>query len=241
VTGSEGQTWITGVPQDSPEPIAVAADPAAPVISRSVPLYDTDRIWTLPNLLSFVRLAGAPVVLWLIIGPQADGLAVLVLALGGFTDWLDGHLARAWHQTSRIGQMLDPIADRLYILAVLLGLALRGIIPWWLVAIVIGRDVVIACLVPILKTRGFSSLPVHFLGKAATFSLLYAFPLVLLGYGEKGWLELAWVLGWAFAIWGTALYWYAGGLYIAQTVRLVRAMPPVDRPSHRHSHRGVTG
>ena len=241
MTGSEGQTWITGVPQDSPEPIAVAADPAAPVISRSVPLYDTDRIWTLPNLLSFVRLAGAPVVLWLIIGPQADGLAVLVLALGGFTDWLDGHLARAWHQTSRIGQMLDPIADRLYILAVLLGLALRGIIPWWLVAIVLGRDVVIACLVPILKTRGFSSLPVHFLGKAATFSLLYAFPLVLLGYGEKGWLELAWVLGWAFAIWGTALYWYAGGLYIAQTVRLVRAMPPVDRPSHRHSHRGVTG
>ena len=241
MTGSEGQTWITGVPQDSPEPIAVAADPAAPVISRSVPLYDTDRVWTLPNLLSFLRLAGAPVVLWLIIGPQADGLAVLVLALGGFTDWLDGHLARAWHQTSRIGQMLDPIADRLYILAVLLGLALRGIIPWWLVAIVIGRDVVIACLVPILKTRGFSSLPVHFLGKAATFSLLYAFPLVLLGYGEEGWLELAWVLGWAFAIWGTALYWYAGGLYIAQTVRLVRAMPPVDRPSHRHSHRGLTG
>ena len=241
MTGSEGQTWITGVPQDSPEPIAVAADPAAPVISRSVPLYDTDRIWTLPNLLSFLRLAGAPVVLWLIIGPQADGLAVLVLALGGLTDWLDGHLARAWHQTSRIGQMLDPIADRLYILAVLLGLALRGIIPWWLVAIVIGRDVVIACLVPILKTRGFSSLPVHFLGKAATFSLLYAFPLVLLGYGEEGWLELAWVLGWAFAIWGTALYWYAGGLYIAQTVRLVRAMLPVDRPSHRHSHRGLTG
>ena len=241
MTGSEGQTWITGVPQDSPEPIAVAADPAAPVISRSVPLYDTDRIWTLPNLLSFVRLAGAPVVLWLIIGPQADGLAVLVLALGGFTDWLDGHLARAWHQTSRIGQMLDPIADRLYILAVLLGLALRGIIPWWLVAIVIGRDVVITCLVPILKTRGFSSLPVHFLGKAATFSLLYAFPLVLLGYGAEGWLELAWVLGWAFAIWGTALYWYAGGLYIAQTVRLVRAMPPVDRPSHRPNHRGVTG
>ena len=241
MTGSEGQTWITGVPQDSPEPIAVAADPAASVVFRSVPLYDTDRVWTLPNLLSFLRLDGAPIVLWLIIAPQADGLAVLVLALGGFTDWLDGHLARAWHQTSRIGQMLDPIADRLYILAVLLGLALRGIIPWWLVAIVIGRDVVIASLVPILKTRGFSSLPVHFLGKAATFSLLYAFPLVLLGYGEKGWLQLASVLGWAFAIWGTALYWYAGGLYIAQTVRLVRAMPPVDRPSNRHSHRGVAG
>jgi cardiolipin synthase (CMP-forming) len=146
-------------------------------------------------------------------------------------------LARAWHQTSRMGQMLDPIADRLYILAVLLGLALRGIIPWWLVAIVVGRDAVIACLVPILKTRGFSSLPVHFLGKAATFNLLYAFPLVLLGYGEEGWLQLAWVLGWAFAIWGTALYWYAGALYVAQTIQLVRTVPPLDR----HNRRGVTG
>jgi cardiolipin synthase (CMP-forming) len=195
--------------------------------TQGVPLYDTDRVWTLPNLLSFLRLAGAPVVLWLIVGPKADGLAVLVLALGGFTDWLDGYLARAWHQTSRIGQMLDPIADRLYILAVLLGLALREIVPWWLVVVVVGRDVFVVVLIPVLKTRGYSSLPVHFLGKAATFSLLYAFPLVLLGSGEDGWLQLAWVLGWAFAIWGTALYWYAGGLYVAQTVRLLRSTPPI--------------
>src|SRR5215211_378265 len=206
------------------------------MLTQGGPPYDTDRVWTLPNLLSFLRLAGAPVVLWLIIGPQADGLAVLVLALGGFTDWLDGYLARAWHQTSRIGQMLDPIADRLYILAVLLGLALRGIIPWWLVALVVGRDVVIAFLVPILKTRGFSSLPVHFLGKAATFSLLYAFPLVLLGSGEQGWLQLAWVLGWAFAIWGTALYWYAGGIYALQIIRFLRSTPPI----HDHSRPGVS-
>ncbi|HET9301298.1 MAG TPA: CDP-alcohol phosphatidyltransferase family protein [Propionibacteriaceae bacterium] len=203
----------------------MSATPAS--VTQAVPLYDTDRVWTLPNLLSFLRLAGAPVVLWLIIGPQADGLAVLVLALGGFTDWLDGYLARAWHQTSRIGQMLDPIADRLYILAVLLGLALREIVPWWLVVLVAGRDVFVVVLVPVLKTRGYSSLPVHFLGKAATFSLLYAFPLVLLGSGEEGWLQLAWVLGWAFAIWGTALYWYAGGLYVAQTVRLLRSTPPI--------------
>lgn len=203
----------------------LSATPAS--ATPAVPLYDTDRVWTLPNLLSFLRLAGAPVVLWLIVGPKADGLAVLVLALGGFTDWLDGYLARAWHQTSRIGQMLDPIADRLYILAVLLGLALREIVPWWLVVIVVGRDVFVVVLVPVLKTRGYSSLPVHFLGKAATFSLLYAFPLVLLGSGEDGWLQLAWVLGWAFAIWGTALYWYAGGLYVAQTVRLLRSTPPI--------------
>jgi cardiolipin synthase (CMP-forming) len=230
VNGSERRISGADVSHNPEKPPAtttaeLSATPAS--ATPAVPLYDTDRVWTLPNLLSFLRLAGAPVVLWLIVGPKADGLAVLVLALGGFTDWLDGYLARAWHQTSRIGQMLDPIADRLYILAVLLGLALREIVPWWLVVIVVGRDVFVVVLVPVLKTRGYSSLPVHFLGKAATFSLLYAFPLVLLGSGEDGWLQLAWVLGWAFAIWGTALYWYAGGLYVAQTVRLLRSAPPI--------------
>jgi cardiolipin synthase (CMP-forming) len=200
---------------------------------NGVALYETDRVWTLPNVLSFLRLAGVPLVLWLILGPQADGLAVLVLALGGLTDWLDGYLARAWHQTSRIGQMLDPIADRLYILAVLIGLALREIVPWWLAVIIVGRDVFVVVLVPILKTRGYSSLPVHFVGKVATFCLLYAFPLVLLGSGEQGWLQLAWVLGWAFAIWGTVLYWYAGGLYVAQTVNLLRTMPPINNRRRR--------
>ena len=230
MTESERPVSGAGVshnPENPPTTATAELSAARVTAARPVPLYDTDRAWTLPNMLSFLRLAGAPLVLWLIVGPQADGLAVLVLALGGFTDWLDGHLARAWHQTSRIGQMLDPIADRLYILAVLFGLALRGIVPWWLVVIVVGRDVVIALLIPVLKTRGYSSLPVHFLGKAATFSLLYAFPLVLLGSGEEGWLQLAWVLGWAFAIWGTALYWYAGGLYVAQTVLLLRSTPPI--------------
>ena len=236
MTGSERPTSIAGVPQSPETPPFATATGLSTASQRGEP-YDTDRVWTFPNVLSMLRLAGVPLVLWLILGPQADGLAVLVLALGGLTDWLDGHLARAWHQTSRLGQMLDPIADRLYILAVLIGLALREIVPWWLVVIVVGRDVFVPLLVPVLKTRGYSSLPVHFLGKAATFSLLYAFPLVLLGYGEQGWLQLAWVLGWAFAIWGTALYWYAGGLYVAQTVNLLRTMPPID---HRRRP-GVTG
>jgi cardiolipin synthase (CMP-forming) len=230
VNGSERRISGADVSQGADKPpttttAEVSTTPAKP--TQIAPPYDTDRVWTLPNVLSFLRLAGAPLVLWLIVGPQADGLAVLVLALGGFTDWLDGYLARAWHQTSRIGQMLDPIADRLYILAVLVGLALREIVPWWLVVIVVGRDVFIPLLVPVLKTRGYSSLPVHFVGKVATFSLLYAFPLVLLGSGLEGWRQLAWVLGWAFAIWGTVLYWYAGGLYVVQTIRLLRSTPPI--------------
>jgi cardiolipin synthase (CMP-forming) len=236
VRGSERPISDAGAPQD-PEASPMTGSLGLPSLApKRVALYDTDRVWTLPNVLSFLRLAGVPLVLWLILGPQADGLAVLVLALGGFTDWLDGYLARAWHQTSRIGQMLDPIADRLYILAVLIGLALREIVPWWLAVIIVGRDVFVVVLVPILKTRGYSSLPVHFVGKVATFCLLYAFPLVLLGSGQQGWLQVAWVLGWAFAIWGTALYWYAGGIYALQIIRFLRSTPPI----HDHSRPGVT-
>jgi cardiolipin synthase (CMP-forming) len=236
VRGSERPISDAGAPQD-PEASPMTGSLGLPSLApKGVALYDTDRVWTLPNVLSFLRLAGVPLVLWLILGPEADGLAVLVLALGGFTDWLDGYLARAWHQTSRIGQMLDPIADRLYILAVLIGLALREIVPWWLAVIIVGRDVFVVVLVPILKTRGYSSLPVHFVGKVATFCLLYAFPLVLLGSGQQGWLQVAWVLGWAFAIWGTALYWYAGGIYALQIIRFLRSTPPI----HDHSRPSVT-
>ena len=194
--------------------------------------YDVDRVWTVPNALSFLRLLGVPLVVWLILGPQADAAAVVVLVLAGLTDWLDGHLARRWNQRSRIGQLLDPVADRLYILAIIGSLAIRGIIPWWLVIVLAARDVMIALLVPILHTRGYSTLPVHFLGKAATFSLLYAFPLVLLGAGDGTPALLARVVGWAFALWGTGLYWWAGILYVRQTADLLRSTPPVAK-EHR--------
>jgi cardiolipin synthase len=204
-------------------------DSSSGVATPQVPVYDTDRTWTLPNILSMLRLLGVPLFLWLVLGPRADGLAVLVLVVAGFTDWLDGTLARAWHQRSRLGQMLDPVADRFYILATLVGLAIREIIPWWLVVILVARDCMIALLVPVLKTRGYSSLPVHFLGKAATFSLLYAFPLVLLGAGGSELALVARVIGWAFALWGTGLYWWAGWLYLAQTVKLVSNTPRLEK------------
>jgi cardiolipin synthase len=183
---------------------------------------DDARVWTVPNALSFLRLLGVPLFLWLVLGPQADGWALAVLAASGVTDYLDGYLARRLHQTSRLGQVLDPVADRLYILAVVIGLALRDIVPWWFAVILPLRDLLLWGLVPILRTRGYSALPVHFLGKAATFNLLYAFPLLLLGDGSGAAATLAKVFGWAFAGWGIGLYWWAGVLYAYQVYKLVR-------------------
>ena len=179
------------------------------------------RILTVPNALSLIRLLGVPLFLWLILGPHADGWALVVLMVSGFTDWLDGYLARSWGQVSRLGQLLDPAVDRLYILAAIVGLTLRDIIPLWFALLLVARDVVLAFSLPVLQRYGYGPLPVHFLGKAATFCLLYAFPLLLLGDGTSPVADVSFVFGWAFAIWGTALYWWAGLLYLAQVRRLV--------------------
>lgn len=188
-----------------------------------------DRIATIPNALSFIRLLLVPLFLWLVLGPQQDEWAFAVLMFSGATDYLDGKLARSLDQISKIGAILDPVADRLFILAVVIGLGLRDIIPWWLAIILPLRDVFLFGLVPFLRTRGYSSLPVHFLGKAATASLLYAFPLLLLGDAESTVADLATVFGWAFTIWGVGLYWWGGVLYAFQVKRLMASTPRVAR------------
>jgi cardiolipin synthase (CMP-forming) len=192
------------------------------------------QVLTLPNILTIIRLAGVPLFLWLLLVPQADGWAALVLVASGITDYLDGYLARRLGQISKVGAILDPVADRLYILSTVLGLAWRDIIPWWLAVLLPARDVLLWGLVPFLRTRGYSALPVHFLGKAATANLLYAFPLLLLGHGTGALALLARVFGWAFAMWGTGLYWWAGLLYAWQVRRLMadhdRRAPALDGP-----------
>jgi cardiolipin synthase len=175
----------------------------------------TDRVVTLPNALSALRLVLVPVFFWLVL-TRRDGWALAVLMISGFTDYLDGVLARRFNQVSRLGQLLDPAADRLYILATLVGLAWRDVVPWWLLAVIVGRDVLLAFTIPALARYGYGPLPVHFLGKAATFCLLYAFPLLLLAQIGGPVAEAARALGWAFAWWGTGLYWWAGWLYLRQ-------------------------
>ncbi|MBV9094514.1 MAG: CDP-alcohol phosphatidyltransferase family protein [Streptosporangiaceae bacterium] len=192
----------------------------------------SDRVLTIPNAISAARLAGVPVFLWLVLGPRtaaADAWAVALLIAAGLSDWLDGKVARALNQSSRLGQVLDPAADRLYIAATVVALAVRAIIPWWLVAVLAARELAVAVALAVLRRRaGYGTLQVSLVGKAATLCLLYAFPLLFLG-DHPGWGgTLARVLGWAFATWGTVLYWWAATLYIAQVRMLTsgaRASP----------------
>ena len=184
------------------------------------------RVFTIPNLISLVRLAGVPVFLWLVLGVRSqtgDWWAVGLLLLAGASDWLDGKIARALNQQSNLGEMLDPAADRLYIVSTIIALAVRGIIGWWLVALLAARELTLAIDLLFLRRAGYGPLKVSFVGKAATLSLLYAFPLLFLGSHPSSYASVAQVFGWAFALWGTALYWWAAALYLVQTRRLLAA------------------
>jgi cardiolipin synthase (CMP-forming) len=179
------------------------------------------EVLNIPNVLSFLRIALVPVFLWLLLEEMFVS-AITVLAIAGLTDFLDGYLARKLNQTTKLGKMLDPVADRLYIFATLLALSATGYVPWWLAGLVILRDLLMLISLPVLASVGHRSLPVHYLGKASTFALLYAFPLLLMG---KIFTEAALIitpLAWAFALWGVALYWWSGFVYLWQLVLLIR-------------------
>ncbi len=185
------------------------------------------QIFTVPNLLSFARLILVPVFLVLVITGE-DLLALVVLIISSATDFLDGLLARSLNQVTRLGQLLDPAADRLFIFAALIGLAVRGVVPWWLAAIVIGRDVVLLVAGIVLANFGFGPLPVHHLGKIATFCLLYALPILMVGQAFEVAAPISAPIGWAFAIWGAFLYWWAGVIYIVETARVVKIPRPEE-------------
>ncbi len=198
-------------------------EPPVPAASEALREVLADRILTVPNALSFARLLGVPVFLWLLLGPEWDVAAIVVLALAGISDYLDGKLARWLNQASRLGALLDPLADRLYIVSTLVAFVLREVIPLWVAALIIGRDLVLALCLPILRHYSYPPLSVHYLGKAATFNLLYAFPLLLLADGDGQVAEVAAPIAYAFTIWGVALYLWAGGLYLVQVAQLIAA------------------
>jgi cardiolipin synthase (CMP-forming) len=183
-----------------------------------------NRIWTIPNLISFARLLGVPLFLYLFLVADEVLWAVGVLAIGGTSDWIDGFLARRLGQVSRLGELLDPAADRLYILATLLAFTVREVVPWQFTVALLARDLVLLLTLPVLRHFGYGPPPVHYVGKTATFILLFAFPVLLWAWGTDPGLghDLLYATGWGLAWWGLVLYWLAGVFYLLQFVQVLR-------------------
>jgi CDP-diacylglycerol--glycerol-3-phosphate 3-phosphatidyltransferase len=188
-----------------------------------------DRVLTVPNVLSIARLVLIGVFVYLLLAADGYGWAVVVLVICGASDWADGKIARVMNQSSRLGELLDPAVDRLFMLVIPVAFVLAGIVPWWVVAILIGRDVVLAAMLPILRGRGLSALPVTYIGKAATFALMSAFVWILLGQWDALWSRVIGALGWGLLVWGIGLYLWSLVLYIIQLVMVVREVPKVAR------------
>lgn len=212
------------VPADRPPAVPAASAPPA----AAIPSGAERRIWTVPNLISFARLLGVPLFLWLLLVPEADVAALVVLAVGGTSDWIDGYVARRLGQVSRLGELLDPAADRLYILATLLAFTVREVVPWQFTAALLAREAVMAVCLLVLRRRGHGPPPVHYVGKTATFLLLAAFPTLLLAHAVPATRDVAGALGWGLGWWGLALYWVAAALYLAQAAALLRAPAPAS-------------
>jgi cardiolipin synthase (CMP-forming) len=185
-----------------------------------------DRVLTVPNALSVLRLVLVPVFLYLLLVIDARGWAVGVLMFSGFSDWADGKIARlVANQSSRLGELLDPAVDRIYMVTVPVALAIYGAVPWWIVLTLLGRDVVLAATLPVLRSRGLTALPVTYIGKAATFALMSGFPLILLGQWDALWSRVVLACGWAFLIWGVVMYLWSAVLYLIQVAMVVRQLP----------------
>lgn len=187
------------------------------------------RVWTIPNILSVVRLLLVPVFLYLLLVRHAYGPATAILMFSGVSDWADGKIARlVANQSSRLGELLDPLVDRIYMVTVPVGLALAGVVPWWLVAVLLGRDALLAATLPVLRARGLPALPVTYIGKAATFALMSGFPLILLGQWDALWSRVIGACGWGFVIWGTGMYLWSAVLYLIGVRLVVRELPKVS-------------
>jgi cardiolipin synthase len=191
------------------------------------PARERDRVLTVPNALSIVRLVLLPVFLYVLLVAHADAWAVGILMFTGASDWADGKIARLANQSSRLGELLDPLVDRIYMLTIPIAFGLAGFVPWWVVTVLIGRDVLLAFTLPALRSRGLTALPVTYIGKAATFCLMSGFPLILLGQFNGLWSRVVLAIGWGFLGWGLAAYLWSFALYVIQFAMVLRQMPKV--------------
>jgi cardiolipin synthase len=170
------------------------------------------RLWTVPNVLSLLRLASVPVFVWLFVTDR-ENAAVVLYAAGAWTDFFDGLIARRFNQVSELGKLLDPLADRILILALAVALVAREVLPLWLAVTVVGRDLLILSVFPFLERRKVPRIAVNFTGKTATASLLAG--LTLLAYSETTFPGAEWSepVGTGFTVLGAVLYWAAAVMY----------------------------
>ncbi|MEE0654265.1 CDP-alcohol phosphatidyltransferase family protein [uncultured Bifidobacterium sp.] len=183
-----------------------------------------DMVFTIPNLISALRIVSIPVIAWFIAHHDMVW-ALVILAVSSASDGLDGIIARNFNQVSKLGQILDPIADRLLIICSILALAVCGVVPWWMLALVALRDVVMGILTLVLAQHGYGPLPVHFVGKTGTAILLISIIGLMVADIRRSFIVLD-VLHYgaiACAIWGIGLYWLAGIIYLRQGIGLIRA------------------
>ena len=174
-----------------------------------------DRILTIPNVVTVVRLGCVPLFLWLLFGKDDRSAAAYLLAALGATDWVDGYVARHFDQVSTIGKVLDPVADRVLLGVGIVAILVDGSVPAWIAWLVIVREVLVSVATFALAAAGARRIDVQWAGKAGTLALMVAFPLFLGSHADDlGWEDLAEVLAWGFVIPGLVLSWYAAVTYI---------------------------
>lgn len=183
---------------------------------------DEDRILTIPNVISIVRLCCLPVFLYLLFGRENRAAAAGLLAVLGATDFLDGYIARHFDQVSNLGKILDPVADRLLFFVGVGGILVDGSVPVWFAVLVLVREFAVGVVTVVIGLLGARRADVTWFGKAATFALMFAFPLFLASESTLGWAGLAGVLAWCFGIPGLLLSYYAWALYVPIGITALR-------------------
>jgi cardiolipin synthase len=173
-----------------------------------------DRIVTVPNAITLVRLACIPLFVWLLFGADRQIAAALLLGALGATDWVDGFVARRYHQVSTLGKVLDPVADRVLVATAVITITIHGAVPVWFGAATLAREVVVSVAVLLLASLGAKRIDVLWVGKAGTFALMFSYPAFLLGDGDARWQRPFLVLAWVTGIIGLTLAWVAAGTYL---------------------------
>lgn len=181
-----------------------------------------DRILTVPNVISVVRLCCVPIFLWLLFGLGNRAGAAVLLGVLGATDWVDGYIARHHDQVSRLGKILDPVADRVLLLVGISAILIDGSAPLWVGILALAREALVTVAVLVLAALGAARIDVTWFGKAGTFGLMFAFPLFLLGSSSWSGADAAWFLGWCCAIPGLILGYIALGQYVPLGLRALR-------------------